>query len=210
MQQLKQEYKTCIENVMVSGQIGPRGDGYRVDTAMDPTEAQAYHNLQVQVFKAAKVDMVTAITMTYIDEALGIVESAKKHKIPVVISFTVELDGSLPSGETLEQAITTIDEATDHYPKYYMINCAHPTHFMHLLEGAKSWKNRIQGFRANASCKSHAELDESTELDVGNKIELGQLHKELQQLLPNLEVFGGCCGTDASHLKAICDHISLV
>ncbi|WP_420401863.1 homocysteine S-methyltransferase family protein [Flagellimonas sp.] len=210
MKQLKQEYKTCIENVMVSGQIGPRGDGYKVDTAMNPAEAQAYHNLQVGAFETAKVDMVTAITMTYIDEALGIVESAKNHKIPVVISFTVELDGSLPSGETLEQAITAIDKATENYPKYYMINCAHPTHFMHLLEGAKSWKNRIQGLRANASCKSHAELDESTELDVGNKIELGQLHRELQQLLPNLEVFGGCCGTDASHVKAICDHISLV
>ncbi|MEX0362303.1 MAG: homocysteine S-methyltransferase family protein, partial [Allomuricauda sp.] len=200
---------TCIENVMVSGQIGPRGDGYRVDTAMDPTKAQVYHNLQVQVFKVSKVDMVTAITMTYIDEALGIVKSAKEHKITVVISFTVELDGSLPSGETLEQAITTIDEATDHYPKYYMVNCAHPTHFMPVLEGAKSWKDRIQGLRANASCKSHAELDESTELDVGNKMELGQLHRELQQLLPNLEVFGGCCGTDASHIKAICDHISM-
>ncbi|WP_422349951.1 homocysteine S-methyltransferase family protein [Flagellimonas sp.] len=122
---------------------------------------------------------------------------------------SAELDGSLPSGETLEQAITTIDEATGRYPKYYMINCAHPTHFMPVLEGAKSWKARIQGLRANASCKSHAELDESTELDVGNKMEFGQLHRELQQLLPNLEVFGGCCGTDASHIKAICDHISM-
>ncbi len=209
MRQLKQEYRSWIEDIKISGQIGPRGDGYRVDATMNPIEAEDYHRLQIQAFKEAGVDMVTAITMTYIDEALGIVEAAKKEDVPVVISFTVELDGNLPSGETLGEAIERIDKVTSHYPEYYMINCAHPTHFMHVLERAGGWKNRIQGLRANASCKSHAELDESTELDVGDKVELGQLHQKLQRLLPNLKVFGGCCGTDASHIVSICNHINI-
>ena len=207
MKQLKSEYEPWIGDIRVSGQIGPRGDGYQVGNAMGLVEAADYHNLQVLAFKEAKVDMVTAITMTYVAEALGIVASAKEHDVPVVISFTVELDGNLPSGETLEQAIRTIDRASGNYPMYYMINCAHPTHFIPVLEAAGDWKSRIHGLRANASCKSHEELDMSTELDVGNKHELGKLHKKLQQLLPKLEVFGGCCGTDASHIKSICEHI---
>ena len=138
---------------------------------------------------------------------MGIALEAQKNDIPVVISFTVETDGNLPSGESLESAITTIDEASGGYPLYYMINCAHPTHFIDKIIHGSEWKHRIQGIRANASCKSHAELDESTELDRGNAEELGALHTSLRKHLPNLKVFGGCCGTDVSHIKAICNHI---
>ena len=125
----------------------------------------------------------------------------------MVVSFTVELDGNLPSGESIQEAIEKIDKETNGYPLYYMINCAHPTHFISQLEKNGKWKNRIQGLRANASCKSHAELDEATELDRGNVAELGVLHEELQARLPNLKVFGGCCGTDAGHVASICNHI---
>jgi S-methylmethionine-dependent homocysteine/selenocysteine methylase len=204
---LKKEYENSIDSIYISGQIGPRGDGYQVAQAMNSWEAMDYHYLQVKAFKKAKVNMVTAITMTYSNEALGIVRAAQKEDIPVVISFTVELDGNLPSGESLEYAITRLDDITNCYPAYYMINCAHPTHFINRLISNGSWKLRIKGVRVNASCKCHAELDEAPELDTGNRKELGLWHKILKCYLPNLMVYGGCCGTDASHVTAICDNI---
>ena len=148
--------------------------------------------------------MLTAMTMNYADEALGIVLSAKSKRIPVVISFTTETDGRLPSGESLKEAIERIDRETGDYVLYYMINCAHPEHFHALFDAPETWQKRIVGVRANASCKSHAELDASTELDPGDKEELAKRYKNLKGKLPHLRVFGGCCGTDHSHIEHIC------
>ncbi|WP_282136467.1 homocysteine S-methyltransferase family protein [Seonamhaeicola maritimus] len=207
MNSLRATYKKDIETIFISGQLGPRRDGYQIRNAMSVKEAEGYHKLQMSVFKNEKVDLVSAITMTYSNEALGITKAAKANNLPVVLSFTVETDGHLPSGESLKEAIEKIDKATKTYPLYYMINCAHPTHFMDKVETSSNWKCRIKGIRANASCKSHAELDESTELDIGNPKELGQLHKTLKTHLPELAIFGGCCGTDASHVASICNHV---
>ena len=149
--------------------------------------------------------MVSAITMNYVEEAIGIVKAAHTNNIPVVISFTVETDGKLASGDTLEAAVETVERATGAAPASYMVNCAHPTHFDDVLSGRSSWTNRVRGLRANASTKSHAELDVATELDAGNPQELGQQYHELRRRLPQLSVLGGCCGTDHRHIVAICN-----
>jgi len=148
----------------------------------------------------AGADMVSAITMNYVEEAIGIARAAQEAGMPVAISFTVETDGRLPTGQPLQDAIQQVDEATGSYPAYYMLNCAHPEHFEKVLE--KPWARRIRGLRANASRKSHAELNESTELDIGNPAELGVHYATLKcGLLPNLNVVGGCCGTDHRHVQ---------
>ncbi|WP_242131442.1 homocysteine S-methyltransferase family protein [Aestuariivivens marinum] len=203
---LRDKHKDSIEGFIISGCVGTRGDGYSVNESMTTDEAQKYHSFQIEALKAGGADMISAITMTYSNEAIGITKAAKFFNIPVVISFTVETNGHLPSGETLKKAILKTDETTGNYPIYYMINCAHPTHFMTAIEKDEIWKSRIKGIRANASCKSHEELDQSTKIDVGDKDELGKLYAQLKSLLPNLNVYGGCCGTDASHLASICDH----
>lgn len=207
LRNLKNEYLSNKEDIYLSGQIGPRGDGYQVTNLMSVVEADVYHGSQIAAFKSAGADMVSAHTMTYINEALGIVKAAMRYDIPVVISFTVELDGNLPSGEKLEDAINFIDKITDTYPLHYMINCAHPSHFIEQLIQDGEWKERIGAIRANASCKSHTELDNATELDAGDHEDLGNWHQKLMTLLPNLVVFGGCCGTDVSHIETICNRI---
>ncbi len=207
IKELRDTYKDEIDEILISGQIGPRGDGYQIQDSMTPDEAHKYHSLQIEAFKKSSVDMVSAITMTYTEEAIGICFGAHKYNLPVVISFTVETDGKLPNGDSLEEAIYKVDKATNNYPLYYMINCAHPTHFVDVLKENMDWKSRIKGIRANASCKSHAELDESTELDAGNIVELAQWHTKLNKHLPGLMVYGGCCGTDASHVESICHHV---
>jgi homocysteine S-methyltransferase len=186
--------------VVRNGVIGPRGDGYVVGTAMSADEAASYHALQARAFADAGAEMVTAVTMTYSAEAVGIVRAVTAAGLPVVISFTVETDGRLPSGEALGDAIEAVDRATDGAAAYFMVNCAHPTHFTDVLHG--EWTSRIRGIRANASKMSHAELDEAEELDAGDIDELADDYATLRDLLPRLAVIGGCCGTDHRHIDA--------
>jgi len=189
---------------VISGCTGPAGDGYSPAETMTISEAEKYHSPQVLVLKESGADMITALTMNYTEEAIGIVLSARRAGIPVVISFTVETNGALPNKESLQSAIERVDAKTDRYASYYMINCAHPLHFKALFKSTEQWHRRIRGIRANASCKSHAELDNSNKLDEGNKQELAAEMQVLRNLIPSVNVLGGCCGTDHSHIKAFC------
>jgi S-methylmethionine-dependent homocysteine/selenocysteine methylase len=189
---------------VVSGCVGPRGDGYDPGAAMSPDEAQAYHAGQIGTFAATEADMVTAITMTNASEAIGVARAAMAAGMPVALSFTVETDGRLPTGQSLKEAIAEVDEATGGAPAYYMINCAHPTHFAATLAGKGAWLGRIRGIRANASKRSHAELNEAPDLDAGDPVELGGEYRALVRRLPQINVLGGCCGTDHRHIERIC------
>jgi S-methylmethionine-dependent homocysteine/selenocysteine methylase len=189
---------------VVSGCIGPRGDGYDPGTAMTPEEAQRYHAVQLGTFADTTADQVTAITMTNADEAIGIVRAATAAGIPAAISFTVETDARLPTGQSLREAIEQVDAATDGGAAYFMVNCAHPTHFAPALQRGQEWMRRVAGLRANASTRSHTELDEASELDEGDPDDLGARHAALHSVLPWVTVLGGCCGTDARHVAAIC------
>jgi homocysteine S-methyltransferase len=190
--------------ILLNGVIGPRGDAYQ-QGRMTAAEAEAYHAHQINAFAETEVDMVTALTLNTTEEAIGIIRVAKAVGLPVVISFTVETDGRLANGMSLEEAIETTDAETGSAAAYYMVNCAHPSHFDHVLEGDGEWLRRIGGIRANASAKSHAELDESTELDIGDPQDLGRRYSSLTARYPSMRVLGGCCGTDHRHVAAICE-----
>jgi homocysteine S-methyltransferase len=203
LEEIRDERQSGTKEVVISGCVGPRGDGYVPDRAMSEAQAQAYHRHQIETLSDTAADMVTAITMNYAEEAVGIARAAKAAGMPVAIAFTVETDGRLPTGQSLRQAIEQVDAASAGHPAYYMINCAHPTHFAHLFSGGEAWTERIRGVRANASRKSHAELNDSTELDIGDPDELGRQYAELKRRLPQLNVMGGCCGTDERHIERI-------
>jgi S-methylmethionine-dependent homocysteine/selenocysteine methylase len=201
--ELRDRYETAASPLVVSGAIGPRGDGYDPGTLMSPDEAADYHGFQIGLFRDAGADLVSAFTMTNISEAQGIAHAAKAANMPCVISFTVETDGRLPTGDTLAEAIESVDKATDEGPAYYMINCAHPTHFEHVLDAGGTWVKRLRGLRANSSRMSHAELDNAPELDIGDPLELGGQYAELTRRFPHINVLGGCCGTDHRHVNCI-------
>jgi homocysteine S-methyltransferase len=203
MAEIRDEYEPAGMPMVLSANVGPRGDGYRPDLAMSAAEAEAYHSEQIGWFRDTEADLVSAFTINNVEEALGIVRAAGKAEMPVVIAFTTETDGRLPTGQPLRDAIETVDAATGAAPAYYMVNCAHPTHFAAALAAGESWVKRIRGVRANASRRSHAELDESTDLDAGDPQELGREHRDLLAKLPHINVLGGCCGTDQRHVAAI-------
>lgn len=195
--------KIPIDKAVISGCLGPRGDGYKPGQQMAATAAERYHQTQVAVFADSAADMLSAMTINYVDEALGIVRAAQRASMPIAISFTLETDGRLPTGQTLRAAIEQVDNETAGYPAYYLVNCAHPLHIERGLAEAGSWQSRLRGLRANASTKSHAELDEAIELDQGNPAELGRQYAQLKRRLPGLNVLGGCCGTDHRHVERI-------
>jgi homocysteine S-methyltransferase len=204
MRELRDRYDGPDSPMVISGNIGPRGDGYVVGRAMSVVEAADYHGEQVRIFADTEADLVSVMTMNYVEEAIGVVRAAADAGMPVVVSFTVETDGRLPSGQELGDAIEAVDRTAAVAPAYYMINCAHPTHFDRLFARETGWTRRIKGLRANASMRSHAELDNAPDLDDGDPVELGRQFAALRRACPGLNVLGGCCGTDFRHVQAIC------
>ena len=202
LEELRAGAASDLPHLVISGCIGPWHDGY-VAGSMTAAEAQTYHSRQINVFAETGADLVSALTMTSVEEAIGVVGAAVNAAMPVVISFTVETDGRLPSGQPLGEAIAQVDAQTDGAATYFMINCAHPTHFTRTLEEGGDWSARIRGLRTNASKMSHAELDESETLDIGDPVALGTDHQRLKELLPDLAVLGGCCGTDSRHIREV-------
>ena len=200
---LRSRYTDKAGPIVVSGNIGPRGDGYVAGEKMSADEAAQYHDAQIRSFAATSADMICAITMTYAEEAIGIVNAAARNGMPVVIGFTTETDGRLPSGQSLKDAIEQVDAETDNAAAYFMVNCAHTEHFDHALAAGETWTSRVRGVRANASRMSHAELDEAEHLDDGDPQEFGQLYRAMRERLPHLSVFGGCCGTDHRHIHEV-------
>lgn len=199
---LRSEFSHNRKPVVLNAVMGPRGDAYRSESAIAVEAAESYFEQQLSWLAGTEVDMVTAAAFSHSGEAAGLVKAARKFALPVVVSFTVETNGKLATGQSLGDAITTVDEATGGYPAYFMINCAHPDHFGGALSDA-DWTRRLKGLRANASRLSHAELDEALELDDGDPRELARQYKALADRMPWLNVFGGCCGTDLRHVTEI-------
>jgi homocysteine S-methyltransferase len=197
---LRDEFKDNAKPIVLDGIIGPRGDAYSPDHDVAAHEAEDYHAQQLGWLAETDVDMVTATTFAESEEAVGVVRAAQTVGLPVVVSFTVETDGALPSGQSLSDAIRYVDKETNSAAAYFGVNCAHPDHFFHVLENS-DWARRIRALRCNASCKSHAELDESETLDAGDPPELGRRYVEIRETMPWLNVFGGCCGSDLRHVK---------
>jgi homocysteine S-methyltransferase len=201
VQEIADEWRSRLSDVVVSGNIGPRGDGYVAGDAPDPDEAADYHTPQLEAFAAAGADAAAALTLTDPFEAIGVVRAADGVGLPVMVSFTVETDGRLPDGTPLGEAVEQVDAAAP--PAYFMVNCAHPTHAMPAFGSNGGWAERVRGVRVNASRLTHAELDEAEALDEGDLAELVPAHRAMEEHLPALQIVGGCCGTDARHVAAL-------
>lgn len=193
--------------VVLNALVGPQGDAYQPERRFAAEDAEAYFAEQLGWLAATEVDMVTGLTFNQAGEAVGLVRAAKAFGLPVAISFTVEIDGALPDGQPLAEAIAEVDAETAQGAAYFMINCAHPDHFAGVLD-SDDWTRRIRGVRANASRRSHAELDEAPELDAGDPDEFGRLHGALRDQLPWINVWGACCGGDLRHVSRIAEAVS--
>lgn len=210
LEEIRAEWATPETPIIISGNVGPRGDGYVPGALMTAEAAERYHRPQIATFASTVADLVTAATLNYTAEAIGIVRAARAVGMPVAIAFTVETDGRLPTGQALADAIEETDAATDRYARYFLVNCAHPTHFAHVLcDGNPVWQ-RVRGLRANASRLSHAELNAATALDAGDPAEFGDSYAALRGELPWLTILGGCCGTDHRHIESVAERVHVL
>lgn len=200
---VRARYSDSASPFLVSGVVGPRGDGYVPGALQSADEAERYHSAQVDVLAASGVDLISAITMNYPAEAVGVTLAARKTGVPIIVSFTVETGGRLAGGETLAEALRVVEEATDAYPLFYMVNCAHPSHLPAELAAGHPSLARVRGYRPNASTRSHAELDAAQDLDAGDPDALARSVAALGETRGNLVLVGGCCGTDARHITRI-------
>lgn len=200
--ELRDEFATNAQPIVLNAFIGPQGCAYAPEMEVAAHQAEQYHSKQLGWLAETEIDMVTAMTFTQSDEAIGVVRAARAVGLPIVVSFTVETDGRLPNGELLGAAVEAVDAATDSAVAYFMVNCAHPDHFSHVFND-QAWTQRIRGLRCNASRMSHEELDNCDELDAGDPLELGEQYQALVERMPWLNVFGGCCGSDLRHIKEI-------
>ena len=208
-QDFAREYATPTTPMPVGGAIGPRGDAYNVGRTPDADEAEAYHSEQIETFRTAGADHVTAMTFSSITEAIGLARAAKAAGMPVVISFLVARGGRLKGGETIEAAITAVDAATGAAPVHYMINCTHPTEFEPGLTPG-GWMARLGGFMPNAVAMETLDLCQLGHLEDGDPVELGQQMAALARRFPHINVWGGCCGTDGRHIGEITKQVGQV
>jgi len=206
---IRKEFSENEQPIVLNGIIGPTSDAYVPETHVTMDQAWRYHACQIGWLAETEVDMVTATTFPQADEATGLVRAAQDARLPVVVSFTVETDGRLPTGQALPDAIRQVDDATGGGPAYFMVNCAHPDHFFHVFDDS-DWSRRVRGLRCNASRLSHAQLDACETLDDGNPGEFGRQYRAILERMPWVNVVGGCCGSDLRHVTEIARAISAV
>ncbi len=205
--ELSQEYATEDTPIPVGCCIGPRGDAYNADLVMSAEEAEEYHSVQIATAKSAGADFISALTFNHIEEAIGITRAASAAEIPIIMSFSLGREAVLKTGPTIGDAIEAVEVATDRAPLFYMINCNHPIDFAPAIAAPGRWIDRLKGVRPNASSLDHGILCKLGHLEEGDPIELGQQMGDLARRFPQLNVFGGCCGTDRPHMEQIAKNV---
>jgi homocysteine S-methyltransferase len=207
LRNISKEYTAEIDNILVQGLIGPRGDAYNANHSITENEAQDYHSVQLETLKSTDIDLVSALTFNSIPESIGVARAAADLNIPLCISLSLDSSSKLNTGPTLGEAIETIDAATKSSAAFYMINCVHPLEYAPALK-AESWMKRIRGVRPNASVMDKMSLCKIGHLEDGNPIELGQQVGDLIHRYPHMDIYGGCCGTWDAHLDQIAQNVS--
>lgn len=202
MEELHNEFAGA--EVVIDGCIGPRSDAYAPTLVMDAGDAHACHAFQIETLASAGCEQVTALTLTYSDEAIGIVRAAKAAGIPVVVGFTVETDGRLPSGESLADAIATVDDATDGGGARLHDQLRAPDA---LRGGSARGRVAYSDHRSSRECvhPQPCRARRGGGAPVGDPDDLAARYVAWRGDLPGLEVLGGCCGTDIRHVTAIAD-----
>jgi homocysteine S-methyltransferase len=200
-------YRGQIAEILIGGQVGPRGDAYSLNRTITADEAEDYHSFQLGVLRRSEVDFVWAATFNNVPEAVGVARAAARIGVPLGIAFTLDGNHRLKSGPSLKEAIERVDaEAGEARPDFYGINCSHPLEFEPALEPG-DWIRRLRCLRPNASAKDKIDLCKIGHLEDGDPADLGLRIGSLARRYPHMDIFGGCCGTWAPHLDEIARNV---
>lgn len=200
-------------DIYIGGLMGCKGNAYQGTDVLTEKEAKDFHLWQASLFEKAKVDFLYAGIMPALSEAVGMAQAMESTGLPYIISFMIRKDGRLIDGTAINEAISIIDGSTGRKPLCYMTNCVHPTIVSEALHKPINQtplvRERFKGIQANTSALSPEELDNSCDLKTSDAISLARDMEKLKEDF-SFKIFGGCCGTDDSHMREIAKILSLI
>ncbi len=206
---LAREYRDGLPDARIAGYVGPRGDAYSLNRTITEDEAAEYHAVQLATLKRAGVDLAWAVTFNNPAEARGVVRAAREIGVPLALSFSLTSSSRLASGQTLAEAVQSVDAASDGYPAFYALNCSHPLEFEPALTPG-AWQDRLRCIRPNAARIDKIALCKLGHLEEGDPHELGRQMADVARRFPQMDIWGGCCGTCESHLEEIARRVAEV
>lgn len=210
LRDLAKPYEGQIPSIFIVGVVGPRGDAYSLNRTITAEEAEDYHSFQLEVLKAAEVDLVWAATFNNVPEAVGVSRAAARTGLPICVSFTLDSSHRLKSGPSFREAVESVDkESGGEKPSFYGLNCSHPLEFEPALESG-DWFNRVRNLRPNAAMMDKISLCKLGHLEEGDPVELGKQMGQLAERYPHVDMWGGCCGTWEVHLDEIAKNVAAV
>jgi S-methylmethionine-dependent homocysteine/selenocysteine methylase len=203
--------KNAGTTMFTGGLMGCKGDAYTASEALAAEDAYEFHTWQASLFRDAGVDFLYAGIMPALPEAEGMAKAMEHTDLPYIISFMIRKDGKLIDGTTISDAVQKIDASTERKPVCYMANCIHPVILQqalsHPFNCTRFVKERFHGIQANTSALSPEELNNSPELITSDGASLADEMMNLAKYV-HIKIFGGCCGTDASHMEEIAKRIT--
>lgn len=202
-----------LENFFIGATLGCKGDAYKATEILDAQEAHAFHSWQAQQAADAGADFLYAAIMPALSEAAGMAQALEDTGLPYIISFMIRKNGRLIDGTPIHDAIAHIESVTARRPLCYMTNCIHPLVLFEALSQpfnrTELVKARFHGIQANTSPLSPEELEQARELKTSGSVELAEQMLALRELV-DLRMYGGCCGTNASHMEEIARRIAVL
>lgn len=202
LKNIRDSYADAGISILIEGDIGPRGDAYKPQQALDIDSARSFHAWQIEALASSQADYLQASTLPALSEAIGIALAMAETGLPYAISFVVEKSGCLLDGTRLQDAIAKIDDAVGDDSARYSINCVHPTILLQALDRNPVIAGRIISFCGNTSDLSTAELDGMEELQTEEPEKFAFANQQLLQA-HDIRIVGGCCGSGPEHISEI-------
>ena len=197
--------------MFAGGLMGCVGDAYTGQGSLEADEAETVHRWQAKHLAESGLDFLYAGIMPTLPEALGMARAMASTGLPYIISFTICRAGTLIDGTSIDAAIEHIDSHTDQPPALYMTNCVHPSIVYEALSQPMNQTERVaarfKGVQANTAALDYSAMDGAQELITADPETLAEAMLRLCKD-KGLSVFGGCCGTDGSHIEAIARRIA--
>jgi S-methylmethionine-dependent homocysteine/selenocysteine methylase len=193
----RQAASTPGREVFVAGSLSPLEDCYRPDLVPPQDALEREHAAQARLLAEVGVDLILAETHNTLREAAAAVRAAKATGLPVMISLVTNGEGSLLSGESIQEAVRALAALE---PDAVGVNCVPAARLaadLALVAGAAGGLPLVAygnlGLPADGAGWTFTDelAPESYASASAAWLELGA------------RVVGGCCGTTPAHTHAL-------
>jgi homocysteine S-methyltransferase len=187
----------------VGGSLAPLEDCYEPSLVPDSQSLALEHCKQAKILADAGCDFMMIETINCVREAVATTQATVATNLPFFISFVVNADGNLLSGETLEEAVL----ATEHPNRLgVLLNCRPFTDMAVGLEKLAAIDvHGRKGFYANGAGKPADDLGWT--FDCNNLADEDYVGQARHWHGRGFDLIGGCCGTTPSTIAKLCQKL---